>query len=271
MNTSIPIKIVDGVQLIPKTTGICRVVVSDSNAKMDLSWDRFVRLNTAAKAVIASGAKTILDAGGFDGALGFFLTKPETNPVAERESGVEREIGVERELGVEIDLIDPATTGGSVLEIPAADGSYDAVVAVDVLEHIDPKDRVKALAEFARVAREYVILNYPCQVSKDAQALVLKLTNNPLIKEHVQWDLPDSDWVLDEMDRYGFRGTVKAHTSIAIWLGQYLTLNLVPDKALELNRHLIENHAEEPCGKALYHLIVCRRNDSPDLARQKPE
>ncbi|MCC7528008.1 MAG: class I SAM-dependent methyltransferase [Candidatus Melainabacteria bacterium] len=261
MNTSIPIKIVDGVQLIANTKGICKVVVSNHDAKTDLSWDRFVRLNAAAKAVIASGAKTILDAGGFDGALGLFLTDLETNP------GAERELGVDRELGVEIDLIDPATTGGSVLEIPAADGSYDAVAAIDVLEHIDPKNRVKALAEFARVAREYVILNYPCQDSKDAQALVLKLTNNPLIKEHVQWALPDSDWVLGEMDRYGFKGTVKAHTSIAIWLGQYLTLNLVPDKALELNRHLIENFADEPCGKALYHLVVCRRNDGPDLAR----
>ncbi len=255
MNTEIPIKFVDGVELIPKTAGICKVVVSDYAAKMDLSWDRFVRLNAAAKALVASEAKTILDAGGFDGALGFFLSAVEPDLDAKTH------FDEPKDLGVQIDVIDPATTGGSVLEIPAADGCYDAVVAVDVLEHIDPKDRAKALAEFARVARKHVILNYPCQDSRDAQELVLKLTNNPLIKEHVQWKLPDSDWVLGEMNKYGFEGTVTAHTSIAIWLGQYVTLNLVPDEALELNRHLIENYSQEPCGKALYHLVVCRRSN----------
>lgn len=237
MSTEIPIKIVDGIELIPKTTGICNVAVRNSAAKKDLSWDRFVRLNATAKAVMESGAKTILDAGGFDGAIGFFLSD------------------------ISIDLIDPATTGGSVLEIPAEDRSYDAVVAVDVLEHINPKDRAKALSEFARAAKTHIILNYPCQDSKDAQELVFKLTNNPLLKEHVEWELPDSDWVLRELAKYGFKGSVTAHTSIAIWLGQYTTLNLVPDKALELNRHLIENYAAEPCGKALYHLVVCRRSD----------
>lgn len=236
MNTDIPIKIVDGVELIPKSTGLCTVAVSDSSAKQDLSWDRFVRLNAAAKALKAAGAKTILDAGGYDGALGFFLS------------------------GVTIDLIDPATTGGSILEIPVVDEAYEAVVAVDVLEHIAPKDRKKAIAELARVAKTYIILNYPCRDSKEAQELVLKLTNNPLIEEHVKWELPDSDWVLIELEKLHFKGTVTVHTSIATWLGQYVSLNLVPDKAVELNRHLVENYAEEPCGRTLYHLIVCRRD-----------
>src|SRR5581483_4242605 len=104
----------------------------------------------------------ILDAGGYDGALGLFLPS------------------------LQIDLIDPATTGGSVLNIPAADQCYDAVVAVDVLEHIEPSDRARALAEFARVSKQHVILNYPCRGSKPAQELALKLTNNALVREHVQ-------------------------------------------------------------------------------------
>lgn len=236
MNTDIPIKIVDGVELIPKSTGICTVTVNDSSAKQNLSWDRFVRLNAAAKALKTAGAKTILDAGGYDGALGFFLS------------------------GVTIDLIDPATTGGSILEIPVADEAYDAVVAVDVLEHIAPKDRTKAIAELARVAKTHIILNYPCSDSKEAQELVLRLTNNPLIEEHVKWELPDSDWVLSELEKHHFNGTITGHTSIATWLGQYVSLNLVPDKAVELNRHLVEHYAEEPCGRTLYHLIVCRRD-----------
>lgn len=233
--TSSPIKIVEGIELFDKGAGIAKVCVTEPNGWKNLSWDRYVRLKAAAAAVEKTEGKRVLDAGGYDGAIAFFLP------------------------GVEIDVIDPETTGGSVLQIEAADNSYDTVVAVDVLEHITPTDRAKALSEFARVTRNDVILNYPCTDSSEAQELVLKLTNNPLIREHVQWELPDSEWVLAEFTKYGFSGTVTPHTSIAIWLGQYVTLNLVPDAARELNFHLVENYAEEPCTRALYHLVVCSR------------
>ncbi len=237
----IPIKPIDGIELqSTEIPGISTVKVMNSKLKKELSWDRFVRLKAAAEAVTAMGGKTVLDAGGYDGALGFFL--PD----------------------LAIDLIDPVTTGGSVLSISADDDYYDLVVAVDVLEHITPDDRPKALSEFARVARRHVILNYPCQESKQAQALALKLTDNSLVREHVQWELPDSDWVLSELAKYGFKGAVRAHTSIAVWLGQYITLNLVPDAAKDLNRHLVEYYAEEPCSKPLYHLVVCKRENIED-------
>lgn len=236
----VPIKAIEGVELdLPEGNCIARARVIDAQERMNLSWDRFVRLNFAAKAIEenVSAAMRLLDAGGYDGALALFLPEHE------------------------IDVIDAETTGGSVLEIPVDDGSYDALVAVDVLEHIQPKDRTKALFEFARVARKHVILNYPCRGSKDAQELAFKLTNNVLIKEHVQWELPDSDWVLSEMDKYGFSGTIHPHASIAVWLGQYVTLNVVPEATKELNRHLVAHYADEPCSRALYHLLVCKRRN----------
>lgn len=233
---AVPIKQIAGITLEPgDLPGIARAVVYDRAAKDQLSWDRFVRLKRAAEAAHTTGAKTILDAGGYDGAISFFL-----------EQAV-------------VDVIDPVTTGGSVLEIPARDQAYDAVVAVDVLEHIDPKNRKSALQEFARTARNNVILNYPCRESKEAQQLVLSLTGNPLVREHVEWELPDSRWVLEVLANFGFKGSIIPHTSIAVWLGQYLVLNLVPDAAKELNRHLVTHHDEEPTAKPLYHLIVCSR------------
>lgn len=232
----VPIKAVAGVELnLQEGKQIATVRVIDSAAQGTLSWDRFVRLKAAAEAVKALPPRHLLDAGGYDGALALFLPDHK------------------------IDVIDPATTGGSVLEIPVASASYDAVVAVDVLEHIEPKDRSQALSEFARVAGKYIVLNYPCPESKEAQELVLKLTNNALIREHVQWELPDSDRVLAELSNYGFKGVVKRHTSIAIWLGQYVTLSLVPESAKDLNHHLVANYADEPTSKALYHLVVCER------------
>ena len=236
---AVPIKAIAGVELdLPNGNQIAAAKVTDNAAKYDLSWDRFVRLKAAAEAIQATDAKRLLDAGGFDGALALFLPEHE------------------------IDVIDPATTGGSVLSIPSGDGSYDAVVAVDVLEHIEPNDRSKALSEFARVCSRHIILNYPCRDSKEAQELALKLTNNTLIKEHVEWELPDSDWVLTQLSKFGFTGHVKPHTSIAIWLGQYVTLNLTPDAAKELNRHLVKHYSEEPCSKPLYHLLTCTRTSS---------
>lgn len=79
------------------------------------------------------------------------------------------------------------------------------------------------------------------------------------MKEHVDFGLPDSEWVLSEMRRWGFEGVVAAHTSIAVWLGQYISLNLAPESAAELNLHLIENYANEPFSNPLYHLVVCKR------------
>jgi hypothetical protein len=232
----VPIKAIEGVELdLPDGKQIAAARVIDSTAKLSLSWDRYVRLIAAAEAIGAISSGSILDAGGYDGAFALFLPEHQ------------------------IDVIDPATTGGSVLAIPAADGSYDSIVAVDVLEHIEPRDRTQALSEFARVARKHIILNYPCQESREAQELVLKLTNNSLIREHVKWELPNSEWVLAELAKHGFTGTIMPHTSIAVWLGQYVTLNLVPDAAKELNRHLVTNYAKEPTTRALYHLLTCER------------
>lgn len=232
----VPIELIPGLLLEPLSLkGIARAKVLDAAKKSDLSWDRYVRLKRAAEAVAAVPFTKILDAGGYDGAIALFLPQ------------------------LEVDVIDPATTGGSILDIPVDDDSYDAVVAIDVLEHIEPKQRSEALSEFARVARSHIILNYPSGDSKEAQELVLKLTNNSLIREHVEWALPDSDWVLDELAKYGYRGSITPHTSIAVWLGQYVTLNLLPDVAQELNRHLVSNYADEPTSKSLYHLVVCAR------------
>ena len=234
-----PLTAINGVQLTETSTaGISKVRVIEEAARKDLTWDRYVRLEAAADAVrklFPYGAR-ILDAGGFDGALALFLPK------------------------YDIYVIDPATTGGSILSIPAKAGAYDIVLAIDVLEHINPTARERALDEFVRVAIKAVVLNYPCTDSASAQVLALKATGNDLIREHVEWDLPDSDWVLAKMSERGFTGVITPYASIAVWLGQHLALNLVPEIQTELNRFLVENHAHEPYTRALYHLVVCERS-----------
>lgn len=53
-----------------------------------------------------------------------------------------------------------ATFGtGSIYDIEHPDNSFDVAIALEVLEHLHEPD--KALAELARVAREYVVLSVP--------------------------------------------------------------------------------------------------------------
>lgn len=238
MKKAVPINIIAGVELVPTNSpGISKVVVKDPSMRSALSWDRFVRLKAASKAIIENAGRDakILDVGGYDGALALFLPDHQT------------------------DLVDPATTGASILLQPAGALSYDVVAAIDALEHIAPRDRESALRELARVARKLIVLNYPCRQTTEAQKLVLRATNNPLVREHVEWELPDSDEVLPTMKNLGFSAKVMPHGGLAVWLGQYLTLNLAPDAAEEMNRYLVDHHSDEPFSTPLYHLMICSR------------
>jgi len=88
---------------------------------------------------------------------------------------------------------------------------------------------------------------------------MLRLSGNRLIREHVRWPLPDSRWIIQKLDEMGFVCEVKAHSSVAVWLGQYLAQNLAPDAGKELNKYLIQQHSNEAFTVPLYHLVTGRR------------
>lgn len=238
MTEPVPIRKTDGVETTQtQRSGIHLVKVTDSDAAGRLSWDRYVRLKAAAdeSRKLGLNSKHLLDIGGYDGAIALFL--PDYC----------------------VHLLDPVTTGASILHPPVEDKSYELVTAIDVLEHIPPSDRQTALTEMARISSRFIVLNYPCSRTTKAQELVYQATNNALIQEHVEWALPDTEEVISIMSERGFTGKVVAHSSLAVWVGQYLTLHLAPQAAADLNRYLIENHADEPFSVPLYHLIVLER------------
>jgi len=237
---SIPISHTSGVEHRETgDDGIVSVQVAREEARFDLSWDRYVRLEAAALAVreTAPPRATVLDVGGFDGALALFL----------REHAV--------------DLIDPATTGTCVLEAKI-ERSYRTVVSVDVLEHVVPGSRRRFLEKLAELAGETIVINYPCRETEEAQKLVYEMTGNSLIKEHVEYGLPDTEEVLETIRELGFEPELKPHSSLAVWTSQYLFQNSSPEEAGRLNRYLVENHSLEDFSTPLYHLVVGRRNAS---------
>jgi hypothetical protein len=104
-----------------------------------------------------------------------------------------------------------------------------------------------------------LLLNYPCRESAKAQELMLRLTNNPFVKQHVEWPLPDSASVIEELCEIGFKADIIPHASVAVWLGQCAVQNLLPELAPALNSALVANHATEPFSIPLYHLVVAER------------
>lgn len=75
---------------------------------------------------------------------------------------------------------------GSVLELPFADKSFDAVCAFEVLEHLPFEDFDKALAELSRVARTHVVISLPH--FGPMLAFSLKIPFVPQIR--IAWKIP---------------------------------------------------------------------------------
>lgn len=221
-----------GVVLEPtERIGISRAIVIDAEKRFVLSWDRFNRLHQVAKA-IQEGTEPdrVLDVGGFDGALALFL--PD----------------------FEVDVIDPITTGGTGLDITAT--QYPIVVSIDAIEHIAPPDRDDFFEELIRVTSRKCFVNFPARRSVEAQRLVFELTDNPLIKEHVEWELPSTVHLCEMLiDRF-METQVIEHTSLSQWVSQYLLQTESPEIAARANSYLIRNHSGESNGITLYDLVI---------------
>ncbi len=90
---------------------------------------------------------------------------------------------------------------GSAIQLPIQDQAFDLSVSLDVLEHIDPKDRPAVLLEMARVSRMGMILTFPTRdpLVEAAEKHVcdtyrrLYEKDHPWLSEHAQYPLPDLD------------------------------------------------------------------------------
>jgi hypothetical protein len=83
-------------------------------------------------------------------------------------------------------------------QLPFGDGAFDAVVVSDVMEHVPPEFRKTVVEEVLRVARQVVVLGYPCGPAAFAldQKLYQAYENRDLsppvwLQEHMLHAFPD--------------------------------------------------------------------------------
>ena len=115
--------------------------------------------------------------------------------------------------GLDVDFTGPQTTlvnkiKGTADKILSRKNSYDVVIAVDVLEHLQKEFREKAITEFIRVAKKLAIIVVPVGELSEKQdkefhqhwEKIFK-TPNQFLEEHVKNGLPKVDEILVQIDK----------------------------------------------------------------------
>lgn len=91
-----------------------------------------------------------------------------------------------------------------------ADKSFDAVISLDMLEHLPPSKREKAIFEMLRVAKSSVIVGVPCGASAAKHDMELRQeylkihkTEFPFLKEQVEYGLSDKTDIIAYINKAG--------------------------------------------------------------------
>lgn len=122
---------------------------------------------------------------------------------------------------------------GKAWELPFKKNVYDISISVDVLEHIPPQFREKAISEMIRVTSKLAIIVVPTSSDSEKQDEELrnrwnKVFNikNLFLEEHVKYGLPQSEDILVYVDK------AKRSHKKNIRVGSYSNLNLAVRKLL---------------------------------------
>lgn len=168
-----------------------------------LPFDYYGRYRLAAEVVRATtrpGAR-VLDVGGGPGVLSAFVDHREV---------VACDVRVESDPRVAAPTL--VLADGTCL--PFADGSFDAVVSLDTLEHVPPPGRPALLREAGRVARGWVLIVCPCATDgvADADSALLaylrkrfgeEFASVEVLTDHLSYGHPEPDEVATHLTAAG--------------------------------------------------------------------
>ncbi|CAN7397305.1 methyltransferase domain-containing protein [Phenylobacterium sp. LjRoot225] len=110
--------------------------------------------------------------------------------------------------------------------LPFPDGAFDAVVAMDVLEHVAPSGRDFFLRECLRVAKTVTVVAAPigCEPVRRAELDYasafrrLFKADEPFLVEHEDFGLPDPDQVRSTLEAAGAAVVTVDNVRLADWL-----------------------------------------------------
>lgn len=99
---------------------------------------------------------------------------------------------------------------GDVTKLPFADGEFDVVVALDLLEHLPADLRAVALSELARVTRKRLVAGCPCgEAALRADRRLARYyavqprATPPWLIEHLENGFPSPDLLREALAPYG--------------------------------------------------------------------
>ncbi len=175
--------------------------------------NQLVRFDPVLRLVEERPAGTLLDAGSGTTGVSSLLAEPRT--------AIALDVEFDDGAGPAPRAPTVARVLGDVRALPFRAASADVVVAVDLLEHVPPPDRRRAVAELCRVARLRAVI--ACPTGTEALAADAEIASRlrsrgrqspPWLQEHLDLGFPDLEELTAAAQPFGRVGTV-ANESIS--------------------------------------------------------
>lgn len=176
--------------------------------------------------------------------------------------------------GVDINFGGPQTSMvnkvyASAEKLPFPDSSFDYVICVDVLEHIEPVLRKNVIAELLRVGKKKIFLGVPCGKNAEEEDLYTSRLflsvmgyNDSYLEDHIRNRLPTKREILDMLE-----GTeVKVLKNVNLLLHRYIMKTQISKRRLfnfisgVINIMLIPIFSQINWGKCYRYIFVVKKN-----------
>ena len=147
--------------------------------------------------------------------------------------------------GLDIDFTGPSIENltpvkGSIEKLPFKNNSFDAVLCIDVLEHIPATLRGISIEECLRVTKKIFILGVPTKETAQREDIFLMQLSqkrlgkiHPFFADHARFGLPSiselRDWIERAVGKTGETGVVQEFSNENVWLHRWLMKGWLTD------------------------------------------
>ncbi|MBX9938402.1 MAG: class I SAM-dependent methyltransferase [Candidatus Obscuribacterales bacterium] len=150
--------------------------------------------------------------------------------------------------------------------------SFDAVIAIGVLEALNQQERELLLGELARIPQSLCIIDLPSSGYRKHWSGLVELTLKSEMQRSLQFGLPDTKQISQFLEKAGFEVEVWTHTRLSQWLPYITLFALNPLAAGLLDQELkrladaelsgtIQQSTDNDNDETAFDLIVAKRKD----------